>query len=184
MGTVSSQLPAGKLRFSARVLFAFGLILMVAGSIFLLASWTSHSKIAIAVSFISIIIGILLSIGASALHKRSTYIFFSSYFILFGLFFLLRSLDIVPVSFREAWPVLSIFAGLSFIPAGWYRYHSFHMNWVICCLCFTCLGVLLLCFSLHIIDMSFKAFILQWWPLLLLFLGLVLVLCALSSRRE
>jgi hypothetical protein len=41
-----------------------------------------------------------------------------------------------------------------------------------------------LIFSLDIVSFSFKQFILNWWPLLIVMAGLILVLISLGTRNS
>jgi hypothetical protein len=157
---------------------------MAAGSFFLLASLTSRSLLRMLVSYIMVFSGVILSVLAFTLRKKPIYIFFSSFFILFGVFFLLLTFEIIPLTFKETWPVLAIFASLSFIPSGWYKYHGVKMNYIVCALGFLLLGVMLLFFSLDVVPFSFKDMVLEWWPLGFVALGFILVLSALGSKKE
>jgi hypothetical protein len=98
------------------------------------------------------------------------------------LFFL--SLRIIPLSFAEVWPFLSIFAGIALIPAGWRHYGAVRRRYVIPSAAFIILGCFLLVFSLDMVSFSFSQFIKNWWPLIIALTGLILVLLSLSTQNK
>jgi hypothetical protein len=132
-------------------------------------------------AFLFIVIGSVFAVLAIKFNKRSLYLFFAAFFLLVGFFLFLSSLNIVPIVFREWWPLISVFAGLSLIPAGWHRYGAIKVRYVVPAIGFIVLGAALLIFSLHIVRFSFKQFMLNWWPLIIVLAGFTLVLISLST---
>jgi hypothetical protein len=65
---------------------------------------------------------------------------------------------------------------LSLIPAGWHRYGKATARFVVPSLAFVALGAVFLIFSFDLVPFSFKRFFLAWWPLLLVFAGIILTL--------
>jgi cell division protein FtsW (lipid II flippase) len=49
---------------------------------------------------------------------------------------------------------------------------------------FVFLGCFLMVFSFRMVPFSFKHFMVNWWPLLVVLMGLVLVLLALSTKNN
>jgi hypothetical protein len=135
-------------------------------------------------AFFFVLIGCGCTVLAINLSKRSIYFFFASFFLLVGFFLFLSSIKILPISFSQAWPLLSIFAGLALLPAGWHRYERIRSRYMAPSVAFVVLGSLLLIFSLDIVSFSFKQFILNWWPLLLALTGLILVLISLGTKSK
>jgi hypothetical protein len=171
-------------RSAAHFIFVFGLLLMLLGSAFLLGTIAGISRISILWAFFFIIIGAGCAVLAVKLNKRSLYLFFAAFFMLTGFFVFLSSLGIIPVSFAESWPLLSVFAGLALFPAGWHRYGSFRSRYVVPSITFAALGCLLLVFSFDMVPFSFTQFILRWWPLLVVLAGLILVLISLGTKNK
>ena len=168
---------------AAKAVFFTGLLLMLVGCAFLLGSLTGISRLSVLGAFFSVIIGSLCAILAIRLNKRSLYLFFASFFMLVGFFLFLSALRIIPVSFREAWPLISIFAGLSLVPAGWHRYGGLRVRYLVPGAAFIFLGCIMLIFSLDMVPFSFAQFMLRYWPLLMALGGLLLVLIALGTKN-
>jgi hypothetical protein len=173
--------PFGR-RITARLIFITGLLLMFCGAAFLLGSLTGISPISVFLSFLFVIIGSILAFLAIKLNKRSTYLFFATFFLLAGFFLFLSALDIIPVAFSQAWPLLSIFSGLALIPSGWHRFGSVRIAYIVPAIAFIILGCILLAFSFGVVPFSFSQFLRNWWPLLFVLGGLLLVLVSLGTK--
>jgi hypothetical protein len=91
-------------------------------------------------------------------------------------------MQIIPMRFSENWPLISVFSGIALVPSGWHRYGCFRSRFVVPACMFVVLGSLMMVFSLHLVSFSFKQFILNWWPLLVVLAGLILVLIALGTK--
>ncbi|MDR2552314.1 MAG: DUF5668 domain-containing protein [Treponema sp.] len=169
-------------RAAATVVFVTGLFLMILGVTFLLGGATGISRLSVLRSFLCVIIGAFCAVLAIKLNKRTLYMFLAAFFILVGIFLFLSALGIIPFSLVQGWPLLSVFAGLALLPAGWRHYRAFRYRYLVPSLAFVILGSVLLVFSFKIVSFSFKRFIINWWPLLIILTGIVLVLLSLSSR--
>jgi hypothetical protein len=169
-------------RSAARLVFIIGLFLMFLGVAFLLSSIAGASRISVLVSFFFVIIGSLCAVFAISLKKRSLYLFFATFFLLVGFFLFLSALKIIPVEFSQAWPLISVFSGLALIPSGWHRNGAFRSSYVVPAIAFVVLGSALMVFSLDLVSFSFRQFILNWWPLLVVLAGLILVLLSLGTK--
>jgi hypothetical protein len=93
------------------------------------------------------------------------------------------ALRIIPLSLSRVWPLLSVFSGVALFPAGWSRYKTVRIQYLVPSAAFIILGSILLIFSLDIVNFSFVQFIRYWWPLLLLLGGLILVLISLGIKK-
>jgi hypothetical protein len=169
-------------RTAARLIFIIGLFLMFLGCAFLLGSLADFSRGVILVSFFFVILGVLCAVLAIKLNKRSLYLFFAAFFLQVGLFLFLSALRIFPVPFSRAWPLLSIFSGIALFPSGWHRYGAFHIRYVVPSAAFVILGSVLLVFSLDLVSFSLAQFVSNWWPLLVVLGGLILILVSLSTK--
>jgi hypothetical protein len=167
---------------TARLVFIIGLLLMFFGTAFLLGSLTGASHVSVLVSFLFVILGCLFALLATGLNKRSVYLFFATFFLLTGIFLFLFSLKVLPVSFSQAWPLFSVFSGLALFPAGWCRFGGIHPVYVVPSIVFVVLGSVLLIFSLDLVSFSFRQFMLNWWPLLVVLAGLILILVSLGTK--
>jgi hypothetical protein len=176
--------PALVRRIAARIVFVTGLLLMFLGSAFLLGSLAGISRISVLVSFFFVIIGCLCAALAINLNKKPIYLFFAAFFLLVGFFLFLAALGIIPVPLSKAWPLLSVFCGLALIPACWRYYGSFRSRYAVPAAAFVILGCALMIFSFDMVPFSFAQFMLNWWPLLVVLAGFLLVLISLGSRNN
>jgi hypothetical protein len=171
-------------RINAQMVFGAGLTLMILGIAFLMGSIAGTSKLSILGSFLFVIIGGVFTVLAIKLTKRSVYFFFAAFFLLIGFFALFFALKLFPVTLAQAWPLLSVFAGLSLFTAGLQHFKALRYRFLIPSLAFIVLGCVLLIFSFKVVSFSFKRFMLNWWPLLVLLAGLILVLLSLGSPKD
>ncbi|MDR2257950.1 MAG: DUF5668 domain-containing protein [Treponema sp.] len=171
-------------RTAARIIFIIGLFLMFLGIAFLISSLVEKSRLSVLISFSFIILGVGCAVLAIRLNKRSLYLFFAAFFLLTGLFLFLAALSIIPFSFSEAWPLLSVFSGIALFPAGWHRYGAFRSRYVVPSIAFVALGSVLMVFSLDLVSFSFAQFVKNWWPLLVVLAGLTLVLISLGTNNN
>jgi cell division protein FtsW (lipid II flippase) len=169
---------------AARISFFIGLVLMFIGSAFLLGTLEGTTLFSILRAFFFVIIGVLCAFFAIKLNKRSIYLFFAAFFLLVGLFLFLSALRIIPFSFSQGWPLVSVFAGLALFPAGWHRFGSFRSRYVAPAVVFILLGCFLMIFSFRMVPFSFRHFVITWWPLLVLLIGLVLILLSLGTKNN
>jgi hypothetical protein len=171
-------------RTAARLIFIIGFLLMFLGSAFLIGSMAGISRISVLVSFCFVLLGVLCAVFALRLNKSSLYLFFAAFFLQMGFYLLLSALAIVPFSFSQSWPLLSVFSGLALFPAGWRRYGCLRSRYIVPSVFFVALGSVLMIFSLDLVPFSFARFMINWWPLLVVLTGLVLVLISLSTKSH
>ncbi|MDR2477884.1 MAG: hypothetical protein LBD48_01075 [Treponema sp.] len=173
----------GNRRTAALIIFIIGLLLMFLGSAFLFGSLVEISRTSILFSFLFVILGIGCAVLAIKLNKRSLYLFFAAFFLQVGLFLFLSTLRILPISFSHAWPLISVFSGVALFPAGWHRFGRFKANYVVPSAAFVILGSVLMVFSLDLVAFSLAQFVKNWWPLLVVLAGLILILISLSTKN-
>jgi hypothetical protein len=172
-------------RIAAWAVFIIGFFLMLLGVISLVRSIGGVSRLSIFVAFLFLVAGSLFAVLAIKLNKRVIYLFFASLFCMVGFFVFLVALGIIPSSFLlNAWPLLAVFSGLALLPTGWRYYGAFRAKYVVPSCVFVALGIVFLVFSFGIVTFSFKQFILDWWPLLIVLAGIILVLGSLGSRNS
>jgi hypothetical protein len=171
-------------RVAARFVFFSGLLFMILGNLFLLGTFSGAVQMSVFIALLFILIGVFCAILALKLNKRSLYLFFAAFFILLGFFLVFLTLRIIPVTFSQGWPFFSVFTGLALFPAGWHRYGKIKAGYTVSSLAFIVLGCLLLIFSFDVVQFTFKKFILQWWPLILILAGVILVLVSLGTKSK
>jgi len=171
-------------KFTAKLVFIIGLFLMILGITFLLGSMEGTSRSSLFLAFLLVVLGAFCAVLAIRLNKRSSYLFFASFFLMAGIFLLLSALGIIPLPISRAWPLLSVFSGLALLPTGWRRYGGFSTRFFVWACAFVALGCALLVFSLRVVPFSFRQFIVTWWPLLFILSGITIALTSLVARKN
>jgi hypothetical protein len=97
---------------------------------------------------------------------------------------LFHVMGLTGLTLRQSWPLLSVFAGLALLPTGGYRYGTIRRIYLIPAIALIVLGGFLMLFSLEITDFSFKQFILNWYPVIILMAGVMLILLSFSGARD
>ncbi|MCL2043794.1 MAG: DUF5668 domain-containing protein [Treponema sp.] len=172
-------------RGAARFVFIIGCMLMILGSTFLIRPLQSNiSRIVIISSLLMIFLGISCAVLATKLNRRSLYMFFAMLFFQTGVFlFLYTMFNFIPFALSQIWPLLSLFAGIALLTAGWHRYRKVKINYFVPSITFIILGVVLLIFSLNLVPFTLARFVRNWWPLLLVLAGMTLVLLSVGTRQ-
>jgi hypothetical protein len=86
-----------------------------------------------------------------------------------GLMFLLVTTVLGEQSLPRVWPVFMLITGLSMVPYGFRRKG--------------CLALVFLPFSVRREEGGFAQFVRQWWPIILVMLGIALIVSFFSTRR-
>ena len=169
-------------RSAANFIFIIGCILMFLGVAFLLESLLDLSRVSILVSFLLLLLGTGCAVFAIKLNWRSIYLFIAALFLQAGLFLFLKTLGIISMKLSQSWPLLSIFTGIALLPSGWYKFGVVKVVYIVPAVTFIILGSVLMVFALDLVAFSLAQFIHEWWPLLIVLAGLILVLLAVSTK--
>lgn len=171
-------------KIAAQLSFYVGLFLMILGSVILFAANAGISRIAVLPASFALAIGAAFAVLAIRLDKKAQYLFLAALFIQIGLLLLLLALGVFPVLFREVWPVLSVFAGISLLIASANRKNKGSYNYLVPAMVFILLGLIFLLFSLDLLPVSFRRFFLSYWPVLALMSGILLMLLSSGHKRK
>ena len=157
---------------------------MLLGNILLLRYVVGVSGISVFLSFLFLIAGFICVLLAIRLHRRPSYVFIASFILMVGSVISLTAVGIIPRFFLfRSWPLISVFSGLALLPAGKRHYGKFRSKFVVPSCFFIIFGLVLLIFSFDIVTFSFRQFILDWWPALILLIGIIMVLVSLGSKN-
>ncbi|HOJ99804.1 MAG TPA: DUF5668 domain-containing protein [Termitinemataceae bacterium] len=169
-----------------RLLFTLGVSFTILGSILCLSILKGVPKLVVLPAAFFLIIGALFAYTAVQVSRKSGYLYFSAFCFQVGIIVLGLALQIIPIPFYRLWPLLSIIAGLSFIPVIRFNKRKPVAVFLVPAIAFVGIGVVLLIFSFHVVDFSFRRFLITWWPLFLLIGGLMLFLISLlpSEPKE
>ncbi len=167
----------------AQTLLIFGVVVLVAGGVLLL--WT--------LGFLTLLdrlwplpvmlLGMVLLYLAYLRGRSGRYIIPGMILTLCGLFFLLLLTVLQPRSLERYWPAFMLISGLSLIPYGYRKKGAARTAIIIPALFITALSLVFFLFSLGTAGITFRDFVRQWWPLVLIALGLALIVSFFSSRR-
>jgi hypothetical protein len=176
-------------KLSARIAFCIGIISSLLGMALMLVTLADGARQRVISAFLLLIIGGGCVFVALKLRRRSLYLFFSAFFTLVILFFLLKATGISKLTLKQSWPLLSVFAGLALLLAGatagnGRRYGMIRRIYLIPAIALVILGGFLLLFSLGITNFSFKQFVLGWGPVIAAVSGIMLILLASMNGRE
>jgi hypothetical protein len=100
-----------------------------------------------------------------------------------GTFFLLLNTVLKENGMERFWPFFMMITGLSLIPYGMKKKGAARTAIVIPAIFIAALALTFLPFSLRAVGISFRAFVQQWWPLILVGLGLALIVSFFSTGR-
>ena len=129
--------------------------------------------------------GVFLLYKALFCKARPSSLFLGLLCSLSGLFVLL--LNILPpdtLTIKELWPVFMGIVGISLIPYGARYRRTVRVTLVVPGIILLVLMVFFLLFSLQIVKQSFSEFVIGWWPLVLVIMGLSLVASGWLGRKE
>jgi len=131
------------------------------------------------------IVGGLLLYKAFFRKSRPSAVFAGLLLFLTGLFILVLNNGVFePLTLKELWPVFMGIVGLSLIPYGARYRRTIRVTLVIPGVILIVLMGVFLLFSLGIVKQTLAEFVVSWWPLLLVFMGLTLVASAWAGRKE
>ncbi len=169
---------------SAELSFLLGLVLAISGFFaFIYPAKTGHTFLFIlsAMLFTTSLVFFRL---ATSLRRNPRYFFVATFLILTAFLLVFHTLDLFALSFRVVWPLLVVNAGLSLFVSSFFAYGHLRKSMLIPSLAFVLMGLLFLLFSFGIFNFSFKNFFLRWWPLILLFSGLLLLLLSFRETKK
>ena len=100
-----------------------------------------------------------------------------------GLTFLLANTVLAGESLQRIWPIFMLITGISLIPYGLRKKDSARPAVIVPAAFISILALFFLPFSLHRQDGGLVAFVRQWWPIILVALGIALIVSFFTSRR-
>jgi hypothetical protein len=119
----------------------------------------------------------LLSLYHYQAHKaRPRFLLLGLLLFLTGTFILLLNTVLAPcANLSQLWPIFMGIVGASIIPYSFRFGRTLRISFIIPSLFLIFFMFALLIFTLQFIKITFTDFVLGWWPLLLVFMGLTLV---------
>ena len=116
---------------------------------------------------------------------RPSALFLGLLFTLSGLFILLlNNLPSDGPGIKELWPIFMGIVGVSLIPYGARYRRTVRVTLVVPGIILLVLMGVFLLFSLQIVKQSFSEFVIGWWPMVLVVMGLCLVVSGWAGKKE
>jgi len=129
-------------------------------------------------SLILMIVGAIL-LGYAIFTKGHSGVFGGTFLLLMGLLFLLRHTEVLPESMEVHWPLILIILGISFVMVFLFRPQEWGM--LIPGGILLLIGLLFFLNNYNYISRRALLGVLQWWPLILIIVGIRLILGAKRS---
>lgn len=79
------------------------------------------------------------------------------------------------IDLHRVWPLFLTVAGVTLIPYGFRKRRINRPVIIIPAVSFILLSLIFLPFSMGLVKMGFREFVYRWWPLLFVFLGILLL---------
>jgi hypothetical protein len=117
---------------------------------------------------------------------RPSVLFMGLLLFLLGVFMsAINALSADPVlALKDLWPAVMGIVGISLIPYGARYRRTIRVTLVIPGIILIVLSGVFLLFSLSIVKQSFAEFVISWWPLVLVFMGIILIGSGWVGRKE
>jgi hypothetical protein len=130
-----------------------------------------------------ILVGLFFLYMAWPRRKSDRWIIPGMVLTLGGIVFLLMNTVLAAQSLARIWPAFMLVTGLSLVPYGFRRKGSARTAVVVPGLFISLLAILFFPFSLHHADGGFGQFVRQWWPMILVISGVLLIVSFFTVRR-
>ncbi len=131
------------------------------------------------------VVGGILLFKAFFRKARPSALFVGLLMFLTGTFYLLLN-TVIPetLTLKELWPVFMGIVGVSLIPYGARYRRTVRVTLVVPGLILIVLMGVFLLFSLQVVKQSFSDFVVSWWPLVLVFMGITLIASGWTRPKE
>lgn len=174
-------------RFPHKLLIT-GIVLILAG--ILILSWTlglfpEFLSWLVALWPVPLVAGGLIMLYLVYLKAKTDRLILPGMILLLsGIFFLLYNTVIPEKSLEKIWPAFMDIAGVSLLPYAFKKTQRTRIGLFISSITLICLSLLFFPFSLKAVDSDFLHFAIQWWPAIVVIVGLILTLSYWINRRR
>ena len=169
------KLPHPKYTVKSSILLAAGFLLVVTG-MFLMVMMSEHAtRVFAARPVILFTLGLIFILTSVIFTNSGVFLYSGLFFAFSGIVFLLEDTHIVPYTMVELWPAIVICAGAALFPAGLYKLKRVRTIYLFPSILLILFGIIFLMFSIDVIKVSFYSFIARFWPVVIIFFGLALI---------
>jgi hypothetical protein len=109
-------------------------------------------------------------------NGADAHIFSGIFLVLVGSFLMVLNTGVLESDFRQFWPFFMFFVGVSLFFFGLKKKGASRLSMIVPAAAIMLLSLLFLLFSLRIISISLRNFVVIWWPGILVFAGIVLII--------
>ena len=163
-------------RFIPNSLFLFGVLILITGVVLLLRTTGYINNIEALWPVLLIIVGVFFLYNFLFRGSAPRNLFYSSLFILAGIFSLLLNTLFSGTELMEVWPIFMSIIGISITLYGLKKRGGTRVALLIPGITLIILSLVFLPFSLDFIDKRIRSFALIWWPFLLILIGVDMIL--------
>ena len=162
-----------------------GIFLLISGIVMLFCFAFNITPNMLITIPIAIILAGALFLLFSYTRTKLVWTFFLGYFLVSsGIFSLVVCFGDFSIAMSNLWPCYVLLCGISYLVASLQVHRRFTVLAVVPSVVLVALGIMLLCFSLKIITVSFRYFVARWWPGFLVLLGIALIIIYTYMQRS
>jgi hypothetical protein len=162
------------IRFPRKMLVAGAIFLVVGGSLLLRTTGFLTANFSLWPTAL-VFVGVFLLHRVYFRQGADAHVFSGIFLILAGAFLLVLNTGILESDFKQFWPLFMLFAGVSLFFFGMKKKGGARARMTTQALALVLLSLLFLLFSLRIVSMSLRDFVVIWWPGILVFAGIMLI---------
>lgn len=168
-----------------KILLALGLVFVSLGILIITLIKSLHTYNVLGFrSFISVSFGAFL-FYLSLIHiKKTGFFFLGLLFQLLGFLFVLIDLSLIPCTFFKIWPIILVFSGICLFITNFYKQSRVIKQFLVPSILVFFLGIVFLMFSLDLFPFTFFQFVIEWWPLFIIIVGIILVFLFFINKRK
>ena len=119
--------------------------------------------------------GVYLLYRAFFLGAAESSVFLGTFATLSGVFFVLYRSTFSAVELQRIWPVFMLFGAVALLAYGFVKGQEYRLVLGVPAGFLAFLSIIFLLFSLNIVQTSFIRFVITWWPMLLVIVGIAMV---------
>lgn len=168
-------MPKSSPRFPNKFL-VFGSLFILAGVVLLLRSFGFLPRLAALWPVVLILTGMTLLYLVIVLKRGpESYVFLGMILGLGGIVLFLMNTVLTTVGMERIWPIFMTVTGVSLFFYGMKKHGDARISLTVPGVSIVLLSFVFLPFSLEWMSQSFSAFVADWWPILFIVLGIVLI---------
>ncbi len=154
----------------------FGVLFTLVGAVLLLRSLGFLPRLAALWPLLLIVSGMLLLYLVFVVKRGpESYVFLGLILGLGGVVLFLMNTVLTTVGMERIWPIFMTITGLSLFMYGMQKHGDARISLTIPGAAIVILSFVFLPFSLELMKQSFVRFVTEWWPILFIILGIVLI---------